>query len=83
MPSNLTQHVSLLTRSRPHIYRQAIGHRNRIKELKAQQNHELMQVKSQTKLLQQKIDKKNILTASRTFYQISQVRDQEASMEAQ
>jgi hypothetical protein len=59
MPSNLTQHVSLLTRSRPHIYRQAIGHQNRIKELKAQQNHELMQVKSQTKVLQQKIDKKH------------------------
>jgi hypothetical protein len=49
---NLTQHTSLLTRSRPHSYRQAISPRNRARNLESNWKHNPMQAnpKGQPKL---------------------------------
>jgi hypothetical protein len=51
---NSTRRASLLARPRPHSYRKAIDHQNRIREMKTQRNHNKMQVKPEAKTMSTK-----------------------------
>jgi hypothetical protein len=50
---NQTQHTSLLTRPRPHSYREAIDPRNQIRNLELKWKHKMMQANPKRAILQQ------------------------------
>jgi hypothetical protein len=80
---NSTWRASLLTRPRPHSYRQTIVPQNRVSETETHRNHNKIQVKPQVETMMTKNQTNGLLTSSQTFHRAPYERVWETTTRAQ